>query len=294
MGVNPGKVPDYTERMLAAVERVPGIRAAGAVYAPLPLSGSMMNKIVTVRGRPFSGPGVGLEHRVATPGYLRVLGVPLLRGRELGDGDRAETQPVILINETAARRYWPNEEALRQRLLLDGEAAERVVVGVIADIRSFGPEEPVRPEGYVPPAQSRSPFVTLVMRTSGDPLKALPAVKAAIWGVNKNERLSSTIFTLEQYIALGIRAALGAEPRHLVALVLRRAALVAAGGVTAGLAAAPAASRLLRSFLFGIEATDLTTCIVVAVILGTLTLLAGYVPARTASRPDVACVLRSE
>jgi len=190
---------DYTERMLAAVSAVPGIQA-GAVAGPLPLSGQFVNKDVTVGSRVFSGLAVGIEHRLVTPEYLKVLRLPLLRGRHLTDDDRAGTQPVVVINEAAARMYWPGQEALGQRLLVEKETVERFVVGIIGDIRSFGPEEPVRPESYIPLAQGAAGGAVLVMRTPGDPLKTLPAVKAAIWSVNKHQRISGAVFTLEQYM----------------------------------------------------------------------------------------------
>jgi putative ABC transport system permease protein len=190
---------DYTERMLAAVSAVPGIQA-GAVAGPLPLSGQFVNKDVTVGSRVFSGLAVGIEHRLVTPEYLKVLRLPLLRGRHLTDDDRAGTQPVVVINEAAARMYWPGQEALGQRLLVEKETVERFVVGIIGDIRSFGPEEPVRPESYIPLAQGAAGGAVLVMRTPGDPLKTLPAVRAAIWSVNKHQRISGTVFTLEQYM----------------------------------------------------------------------------------------------
>jgi hypothetical protein len=148
----------------------------------------------------FSGLAVGIEHRLVTPEYLKVLRLPLLRGRHLTDDDRAGTQPVVVINEAAARMYWPGQEALGQRLLVEKETVERFVVGIIGDIRSFGPEEPVRPESYIPLAQGAAGGAVLVMRTPGDPLKTLPAVKAAIWSVNKHQRISGAVFTLEQYM----------------------------------------------------------------------------------------------
>jgi predicted permease len=190
---------DYTERMLSAVGGVPGIQAA-AVAGPLPLSGQFVNKNVTIGNRVFSGFAVGVEHRLVTPEYLKVLRLPLVRGRHLTDHDRADTEPVVVINEAAARMYWPGQEALGQRLLVERETVERVVVGIIRDIRSFGPEEPVRPESYIPLAQGAAGSAVLVMRTPGDPLETLPAVKAAIWSVNKNQRISGTVFTLEQYM----------------------------------------------------------------------------------------------
>jgi predicted permease len=160
------------------------------------LSGSVKASVKLPDGREVRM-GDSLERRDVTPGYLKLLGVPLLRGRHLSDDDRADTQGVVVINQTAARKCWPGQEALGRRLTLDGK--ERVVVGIAADIRSFGPEVPARPEGYIPMAQGRRLIgATLLMRTAGDPLKVLPAVKSAIWSVNKDQPITGPLFTLEQ------------------------------------------------------------------------------------------------
>jgi len=195
------EAPAYVQRVMAAVERVPGVRAVAANAGPLPFQGGSAKASVKLPdGREF-GTGERLERRYVTPGYLKLLGVPLLRGRHLSDDDRAGTQGVVVINQTAARKYWPGQEALGQHLIVDGVGQDRVVVGIIADIRSFGREEPVRPEGYIPMAQvSRIVGATVLMRTAGDPLKVLPAVRAAIWSVSKDQPINGPLFTLEQYM----------------------------------------------------------------------------------------------
>ena len=105
---------------------------------------------------------------------------------------------VIVINETAAKKYWPGEDAIGQRVKMNSK--ERVVVGVVGDIRHMGPETPPRQECYIPFQQEENIGATLVMRTSGDPLAVLPAGKAAIWSVNKEQRLSGDTVTLEAYM----------------------------------------------------------------------------------------------
>jgi predicted permease len=129
--------------------------------------------------------------------------IPLLRGRYLQDTDRENTEPVIVINEAAALLYWPGEEALGKRLTMNKK--ERTVVGIVGNIRHLGPEQPERQEGYIPFAQDSTIGSTLAIRADGDPMRFVPSVKAAIWSVNPEQRLTSDIVTLEGYMDRLIR-----------------------------------------------------------------------------------------
>jgi len=327
--------PAYVQRMLAAVERVPGVRAVAATASPLPLSGGFSNADVKLAdGREFTGMSEAIERRLVTPGYLPLLGVPLLRGRHLSDDDRVGTQGVIVINQAAARKYWPGQEALGQHLTFDKK--ERVVVGVVADIRSFGPEAPVRPEGYIPMAQGRIIGGTLLMRTAGDPLKALPAAKAAIWSVNMDQMIAGTVFTLDRYMdrliaqrrlamtlfalfgvlglvisavgvygvmaylvaqrtnEIGVRIALGAAPGGVVTMVLRRAGALIGIGLTIGTGVALYASRFAKSFLFQLEPNDPRVFAAALAVLALAGLVASVEPARRAAAVDPIVALRRE
>jgi len=103
-----------------------------------------------------------------------------------------------VINEAAAAKYWPGSDPLGQHVKMNGK--DRVVVGIVRNIRHLGPETAPRQECYIPLAQNPPVGADLVMRTSGDPLAVLPAVKAAIWSVNKEQRLSRDTVTLEGYM----------------------------------------------------------------------------------------------
>jgi len=133
-----------------------------------------------------------------TPNYLEMLRIPLVRGRNLSVQDRDGAPAVALVNEAAARKYWPGAAAIGQRVSLEG--TERTIVGVVGDIRHDGPELPPKQEAYVPLAQQPFAQATLVMRTSGKPAALLPAVKAAIWSVNKDQILWTDRTTLDAYM----------------------------------------------------------------------------------------------
>ena len=340
--VQPGRLdeafaqgPAYVLRMLDAVRRVPGVEAGAVLVGASPLSGSWRNSTVTVPGRgKFEGIGEGIERRGVTPGYFDILRVPLLRGRHVTDDDRAGTQPVVVINQAAARKYWPDRDALGQRIVFGG--AERVVVGIVANTRDFGPEAPARPMGFLPLPQDKILGGTLVLRTSGDPLKLLPAVKAAIWSVSKDQRVSGTVFTLEGYLErmitqrrfimallvlfgvlglvisaagiygvmaylvaqrtaeIGVRMALGATPGSVVGMVLRRAGVLMAIGLALGTGASWYLAAAVKSFLFQVEPTDPGVLAGSLAVLTMAGLAASVVPARRAASVDPLIALRRE
>ena len=103
------------------------------------------------------------------------------------------------MNEAAARHYWPDRDPLGERIII--EKIDLTVVGVIGNIRHGGPESQVNPEAYVPLAQGGVLGAALLMRTDGDPTALLPAAKAAIWGVNPEQRFTTDIVTLEAHMS---------------------------------------------------------------------------------------------
>ena len=265
----------YVPQMHDVVSRVPGVEIAATVSGGLPLTGSWSRTSVTIPGRgELKGDDDSIDHRTVSPEYLRALRIPILRGRHLESTDNEGSEPVVVINEAAARKYWPGEQALGKRMRVNDK--ERTVVGVAGDIRHLGPESPPRQEAYVPFLQESSIGATLVMRTSGDPMKVLPAAKAAIWSVNREQRLTGDSVTLEAYMdrliaqrrfnmallalfgglglviaavgiygvmayivaqrinEIGVRMALGATRGNVVGMVLKRATALMALGLAAG------------------------------------------------------------
>jgi putative ABC transport system permease protein len=199
--------------MLEAVRRVQAVAEAGAVANGLPLTGSWSRSNPTIPGRDrLEGDEWAIDQRIVTPNYLQVMRIPLLRGRHLQDTDTEGAEAVAIINQAAADHYWPGEEALGQRIELNSQTW--VVVGIFGNIRHLGPERPVRPEIYLPVTQHSAPGMTLVMRTRGRPADALPDVKAAIWSVNRDQRLTAETVTLEGYLERLI-----AERRFTMALL---------------------------------------------------------------------------
>jgi putative ABC transport system permease protein len=160
----------FTRSLLERVERIPGVRAAGAVSG-LPLTGSYFFLGFTVGGRPAPRPGEepSAVVRFATPGYFTAVGLPVVRGRAFSERDRAGAPTVFLINREAARRYFPGEDPLGRRLEMgwrasDGQRMAGEIVGVVGNVKQFALGEEPTADVYVPADQWPRSDLTVVMR----------------------------------------------------------------------------------------------------------------------------------
>lgn len=140
-------------RYLDVATRLPDVSALGAVQGGLPLSGDRSGvRIQTHDGTSrFDGTA---DRRIVTPGYFDALGMRLIAGRWLADADAPGAPAVVLVNETAARRYWPDRDPVGARVQVGTSGETRTVIGVVANVRTLGPETPAPPELYVPAAQT--------------------------------------------------------------------------------------------------------------------------------------------
>ncbi|HEV2129635.1 MAG TPA: ABC transporter permease, partial [Longimicrobiaceae bacterium] len=327
-------------QLLERVKALPGVTSAGAV-AYLPMSGSSMTLTFEIEGREPAQPGEGpvAETRPATPEYFRAMGIPLLRGRGFSEQDRAGAPQVVVISQETARRFFPGEDPIGQRLTLswtrDSVPVGGEIVGVVGDVRHYGMEREVDPTVYVPHAQTSVNAMSLVVRTSVPPMSLVPAVKREVEALDPNlplqqvrpleELVSESVSQPRFYMLLlsifagvalllasigifgvisysvtrrtreiGVRIALGADPKRVVQLVVGGAIGLAALGVGLGLLGALAGTRLLSGLLFGVEPTDPVTFAVVSTLLMGVAVLASYLPARRATRVDPMVALRAE
>ena len=204
----------FMARATEALRRVPGVTSAAMVRA-LPLSGNYATAGYTVDGGATRAAGEDTEALVnaATPGYFATLRIPLQAGRDFNSGDLAATQPVAIVSTTLAAREWPGRSALGRRVRADGDSVWRTVVGVAGDVRHGALTEPPRPAIYAPFAQSPGIFSTVVARTATSAESMGPAVRGAIWAVDRDQPVWK-IRTLESLVdrALG-------QPRFTIALV---------------------------------------------------------------------------
>jgi putative ABC transport system permease protein len=201
---NDTTVIDFYRTLLQHVRELPGVRSVGATRL-LPLTGTIGDWSITLEGRVrLPGENPNGDWQVATPGYLETMGMKRVRGRFFTEADNENAPLVAVINETMAKRYWPNEEALGKRFHLGtNERPWITIVGIVGQVRHNAVTETPRAEMYVPHAQwsaagaSAPRGMTLVIRTSGDPLAALSYVRTTVRSLDPNLPLAD-IRTLER------------------------------------------------------------------------------------------------
>jgi putative ABC transport system permease protein len=177
-------VREFHRAFLERVEALPATRAAGFVDR-FPLSGSYSCDSFGLGDRPAPAEGQEpcAEYRLATPGYFAAMGIPLLSGRGLDERDRADAPPVVVVNATMARRYWPDADPLGKPFAWGSagpDAEWRTIVGTVGDVRHFGLDQEIRAEVYVPAAQSAATFAVYAVRATGDPRALAPAIRALV------------------------------------------------------------------------------------------------------------------
>jgi putative ABC transport system permease protein len=184
--------PDRIAAFFAAaadqVRAVPGVRAAAFVSAT-PFSGNWGSVSYEPEGRPAAAPGQEPEAYTSTVsgGYFATMRIPVLEGRDFSAADRRGALPVTIVSRELARREWPGASGLGRRVREVGDSVWYTVVGVVGDTRQLTLGEPLKPFLYLPIAQSPFIFSNVVARTSGDPLTMTPAVRGAIWAVDRDQ-----------------------------------------------------------------------------------------------------------
>ena len=329
--------------VLARVQALPGVEAAGAVYLrPLILGPIGSGVRVYLEGQPETKE-VGeanpiLNHQVATPGYFETMKIPLRAGRFFTWDDGPEHPRVAIVSESTARRLWPGQDAIGKRLSMaqftpgSRGRAWRTVVGVVSDVRYHDIGE-TQLDVYDPALQVGLAASNVVVRTAGDPrafggmvrgiareldgtaiVDEITTMDAVVGRAEAPWRLATWMFVLFAGLAFGlaalglfslvalevayrrrefaIRIALGAPGGAILRAVLARAGRRVAAGIAAGLLFALAASRGVRSLLFGVAPLDAATYAVVLALVLVVVVLAAYLPARRALATDPHAVLR--
>lgn len=311
--------PDYRtayRELAARVAALPGVRSAALTSS---LTGRLRTGFEIPGGEKFSA-----GDQVVQPDYFATLRIPLRRGRYFDDRDERR----VIINETMARRYWPDRDPVGQSIRLDGEALE--VIGVAADTRPRVFRDP-DPLVYRPLRDGSAG--QLAVRTAGDPLtvaRSVSAVVRELGGVvaevgtmqhfvqNDTWRQEQTANLLAVFGALalalstvglygviafavarrtreiGIRVAVGARPANVIGLVLRDCGAAVMAGVALGLAAALSLNRMLASLLYQVSPADPQVLAGAASVVVIAALIACWLPVRRALRVDPLVALRYE
>ena len=199
------------QQAIERVRQLPGVESA-AVVMPLPLTGNMMQNLVTIEGRPPLAPGERLvtNTRLASADYLRTMGIPLLKGRNFTEHDDADAPDVFIVNETFVRQYFPNEDPIGRRIKLslragpDKPDANGEIIGVVGDVKHHTLDKESGPECYVPIIKYTDAYMTVMARTaSSDPATLAATLRAAVQQVDPDQPVFD-IQTMNQVLARSV------------------------------------------------------------------------------------------
>ena len=328
----------FYDRFAGELAALPGVEAA-ALTRQLPLTVDGWSSDFAVEGRGREEYGIEVVHREVTSGYFGTLRVPLLAGEGFTGKEDPEGNPVVLVNETLARKYFPGESPIGQRIAFDRYPDEtstwRTIVGVVGDERQASPARPPRPEIFAPLGQDTTRGIYLVVRSSLPAATLVPSLRASLAVLDPDlpladirpmtevvadsmarERFLLVLFALFAGLAVvlaslgvygvtaeaaaarrreaGLRLAVGARAREVVALMLRRQLPAALAGVAAGLLGAYGLGRTMEGLLFGISSSDPASFGMAVGLLALVGLVAAWLPAHRLGRVDPLTVLREE
>ena len=206
----------FYDHVLERLRSLPGVLEAGAAVT-LPIGGDTFSTTYIVEGQPL--PDRGREpsagYQIVSTGYFRAAGMRVLQGRDFQPSDRHGAPPVVAVNETLAQQAWPGQQALGRQVRFgrDTDDPPATVIAVVSDIRHGGPGARPRPELYQPLAQRAFSSMAFVVRTAGDPLSYVPAVRAEIRAIAPAIPVAK-VATMEQHVARAV-----SRPRFLSTLI---------------------------------------------------------------------------
>ena len=345
----------FYNELIGRLQSLPGVESVGATsQTPLNPGDNWSGFAIEGRPDPPQGDRQQAALRTVSDEYFRTMQIPLRKGRFFNNSDarvalplirwfeqqpfpkrfdEPQAAPAVIINETMARLYFPNEDPIGKRLRIVWSPWIRIV-GVVGDVRHTGLNAPPNPEMYLSQLQEPQGSMAVMARTSGDPLQLAAAAREQMKAMDKD--LPLTITTMDQLFAnslagqrfntsllgvfaavalllamigvfgvinysvaqrtheIGIRLALGAQRRDVFKLVVGQGLLLALVGVVLGTAGAVGLTRLIEGMLYGVSPTDGPTFVVVSLIVTMVAFLACYLPARRATRVDPLVALRYE
>jgi putative ABC transport system permease protein len=326
----PAQISRFYKDLLARVSAIPGVSHAGIINS---LNSSSP---ISVDEHPPISPEQ--QHQAQTnqvsDDYFRAMGIPLRAGRTFAERDTKGATGVVIVDESLARREFPNENPIGKHLHFWNKAWE--IVGVVGEAKYWSLSGEAAPHVYLSYLQENWGSMSLVVRAqSGDPAKLTGPIRAELAAIDKNQPIHSFkpleatvaelvapqrfttvllagfavlaallaavgIYGVMSYAVtqrtreIGVRMALGAQPRHVLKALMMHGLMLVSSGVGLGLAASFVLTRLITNLLFGVEPTDKTTLAAMTFLLVALALLACFIPARRATKVDPLVALRYE
>jgi predicted permease len=317
----------YAAEAVRRIQETPGVESAAVTQCNFSPNGPVTTFASTDR---FPEP-ISLNLRRITPGYFSLMRIPLIKGRAFNDGDSLDSPPVAIIDTALARRMFPNQDPIGQKIRRSGPPM--TIVGVAPLVLDDGPSAKERMTIYIPYLQNNNIYVTLVVRAKGDPLSVRDGVRRALWTLDRDltpsrerpleeltvtavaaDRLQMILLTAFGFIALilasvgiygmtsyavakrmreiGIRLAFGATPRDVIVELVARAARSVAIGLAAGIVLTLAAQRAASLVVYGAAKFDGQSAAVVMALLFAAALVAGCVPSLRSRNVQPAVLLR--
>jgi predicted permease len=330
-GYSDDEVDAISHKILDRVAALPTVTVA-SMTDWIPMSGIRKTDDDYPEGyAPRPHESLEVQHADVTPRYFETLGVPILEGRDFAEYDNRKAPQVAIVDQTAAKRFWPGQDPVGKRLHIGNRLA--VVIGVVKNTKHQSMNE--RPAAMVYMSYFQRGFETIVqVRTQGNPNDIAPAVESAIHEIDgrlpvfdvrsmrETTQTASAFAVIQSTFAgifaavalilattgiygvvayrtafrtheIGIRVALGASPRDVLRLVLLQGLSLTAIGLSLGLALSFSLTHFIAAFLYGVGANDPLTVIVVVVVLAAMSVLACYFPARRATHVDPVAAIRA-
>lgn len=339
-GIPPEKWAASWEEIERRLSSLPGVESVSRSVM-VPISGNEWNQYIHADSpNPPAGEASLTYLNSVSPGYFRTLRIALLAGRDFNEHDNAASLKVAIINQTVARKFYPNLNPVGRTFRLEedqGKLGEPIqIVGVVRDSKYESLREEDYPCAYFPVSQSPGfgGGPNFLIRTAVRPSAVLSGIQAKVGGVNKSislefntlarqvddslvqERVLATLscffgglalllamiglygaisyMVTQRHTEFGVRMALGAAQASILRLVLRDVVVIIAAGVMVGAGISLLSVRLLQKFLFGLPAHDTLTLAVAIGVLSFVAFIAGYLPARRATKVDPMVALRYE
>ena len=322
----------FRRRAMETAAAVPGVDSAALMQDPF--FNISLQRFVLLGGHDNQSSGRPTLTSLSFPGYFQTARIPLLQGRDFSLADNQTAPHVAIVNETAARLFWPGEDALGKTLEFVGDPLPAQIVGVARTVAYRGIGEPVMPVIYLSMEQFYRPVVVVAIHTAGDPDATAAAVRRQLQKLEPNLPLDAksvratmadllwaqrilagllgafgalgvalalvgiygvVSYTLHQRAReIGIRMALGATEADVQFMILAQGMRLVLIGLVIGLAVSLVASRLVEKLLLVVSSRDAITFVTVPSVLTLVAVLACWLPAHRAARIQPAEALRSE
>ena len=325
---------EFYHHLVERVIALPGVQSATlARRLPLTLGGIAFANVTIDGYSPAPEEDMRLNYETVGPKYFQTMRIPLVHGRDFDERDHELAQRVVVINETMARRYWPKGGALGQRLKVTGDWLEVVGIAKDVKNRSLSePPQPflylpllqdygsnmilVARTAMNPEQAFRGVQAAVAALDTGMPIFDVKTLEEHIGVSLFLQRMAATLLSIFGLLALclaalglygvmaysvtqrtrelGIRISIGAKRRDVLQLILGQVLTLAAIGMTGGLVTALVVTHFAAHLLYGISPADPVTFTLIALLLLVVALVAGYFPARRATKIDPMIALRSE